>query len=117
MRHILAAVLLATVAIAPEYGSGARISPAYMITQGPPQFTSSDWVDAPGLTFKKELPLVDRTDRITQVDYNGNEGVIVCDSNGYPTAQVRRMASHLAEGINTPGLAVISASSFSKLEM
>ncbi|RKP07515.1 hypothetical protein THASP1DRAFT_24350 [Thamnocephalis sphaerospora] len=61
----------------------------------------------------------------TMVNYKGNEGVAACSIHVYSELVVKEIADyahavfeqHIADGENTPGLAVISASSFPKLEM
>ncbi|RKP05104.1 hypothetical protein THASP1DRAFT_33063 [Thamnocephalis sphaerospora] len=99
------------------YDSGAHVSSRHTIVRRYRPMTDSDWSHIPEVEIKKKLPLVDNLDYIAQVKYRNQEGMAVCSIFDHSDWQIKHIAEHIADGRNTPGLAVISANSFPKLEV
>ncbi|RKP08624.1 hypothetical protein THASP1DRAFT_29572 [Thamnocephalis sphaerospora] len=116
MKFAITAALIATAVATLEHDSSAHASPARKIPQDLKPITSSDWSGVPGLIIKAELPRANIFQYSARVKYMDKEGMLRCNVVGLQKERMVRIAGHLSEGKNRPGLAFISADSFPKIE-
>ncbi|RKP05996.1 hypothetical protein THASP1DRAFT_32175 [Thamnocephalis sphaerospora] len=116
MKRALTVAFIAAVAAMLGCDGGAHANPARVIARDIDPITSSDWSDFSGLNITKKLPQPRSFEYHARVKYNDKEGMLVCTTLKFKTERMKHVAKHLSKGINRPGLAIVSADSFPKLE-
>ncbi|RKP05958.1 hypothetical protein THASP1DRAFT_25634 [Thamnocephalis sphaerospora] len=116
MKFALVTLFLAATAIALEYGGDVYASPARRVARNVEPAIFSDLSDVSNLTVTKELPQSNSFAYHARVKYNGKDGMIGCSSRESTKKRMMRVAEHLSNGTNIPGLTFVSDNTFPKVE-